>query len=378
MVDWDDYPSRLMEEIRAVLPEIRALIEQAPPQGAIGRDLQAAYARRGFHALLVPESLGGRGFDFTSSGLAYEILSYELPGTLYGTLTTAHCCFMIMSGMRNACHKETLRRISGPDHSAAFCLTEKDAGSDIGAIKTRAEKTGGGYILSGRKAVVINHAAAATYVVFATIPPAKGRAALSAFVVEAASAGIQSGDPFDTHPLAGDILGPVTFEGVKVPNECLLGEPGSGYLLFMETLDKGRPLVAACCTGEGQRAFDVVLDHVKARTQFSRPLFAFQDISFCLAEHATRLKAARLLWQEALARIDSGKPFTQEASMSKLFASQTLSGIASFAREVLGHRLVSRDHPQARLLDIIGSDARFLEIIDGTPAVQKMVIASQL
>jgi alkylation response protein AidB-like acyl-CoA dehydrogenase len=338
------------------------------------RRLYAAYGRRGLHALLIPRDKGGRGLDHLSAGMVYEALSYELPGTLHGTITTAHCAAMIMSGMNNAFHGQRLRAIAGPDHPAAFCLTEKDAGSDMGAIRTRAEKASGCYVLTGEKAVAINHAVAGTLLAIAVVPPASGRAALNAFAVDASSGGIDIGPAWDAPGLAGGVLGPVAFNGVRIPEECLLGEMGSGYLLFMETLDKGRPLVAACCTGEAERALDLALDYARGRSQFGKVLYSFQDVSFAMAEAATRIKAARLLWKDALQRIDRGRPFTMESSMAKLFAAQTLMDTASLALDLMGYRAIG----ERTLIERIHMGARLMKSIDGTPAVQKMVIASQL
>jgi len=161
---------------------------------------------------------------------------------------------------------------------------------------------------------------------------------------------------------------------VKIPWECLLGDEGSGYLLFMETLDKGRPLVAASCVGEAFRALDLITVTAKQRTQFGKTLDSFQGITFQLADLATRLAASRLLYLDALERIDNGQPFTMESSMSKLYASETLHSIASFGMEILGHRSVTESNEITRIFQ----DSLLMKNIDGTANVQKMVIASQL
>jgi len=378
VIDPEAYPSWLTRDVRAVVTKVESVLAgQSDPIGKACA-IHRIFAEMGFHALLVPQDFGGRGGDHTSAGLAYELLSFELPGTLYGTLTTAHCSLMIMSGMNNDFHEDRLRMIARLGHPAAFCLTEQDAGSDISAVRTRAELEDGAYLISGSKSIAINHCIADTLVVFAAVPPARGRAALSAFVLDAAIPGVLPKAPYPEPVLSGTVMGPVVFDNARVDADCLLGEPGSGYLLFMETLDKGRPLVAACCTGEAQRAFDIVLCHVRDRSQFQKVLFDFQDISFRLAELATRLKASRLLWLDALRRIDESRPFTLEASMSKLFAAETLTQMASFSLDAVGFRCVSRDIGQSAELERIWRDAQLLKIIDGAPAVQRMVIASQI
>lgn len=365
---------RQVEQARAFAGETRVLVDTAGNRIERARRLFAAFARKGYHALLIPRQYGGKGMDHLSAGIIYETLSYGLPGTIHGPLTTAHCAFMIMSGAQNDVHADQLRKIARDCAPAGFCLTEESAGSDITAIRTVAAKESDSYTITGSKSIVINHAIARTFIVFAGMPPTGGRASLNAFVVEADLPGISLGDPCETLGFASGVMGAVVFHEVRTPKECLLGEIGSGYLLFMETLDKGRPLVAATCTGEALKALDLIIEYTKVREQFGKPLSSFQDISFSLAEHATRAHASRLLYRDALARIDSGRPFTQEASMAKLFAAETLMEIASFGMEMIGYRAVT----ERSELSGIYHDARLMNAIDGTTGVQKMVIASQL
>ena len=169
-------------------------------------------------------------------------------------------------------------------------------------------------------------------------------------------------------------MGEVIFDKVLAEQHCLLGEEGSGYFLLMETLDKGRPLVAANCTGSANRVFDIIVAYTKERQQFSKDLFSFQGVSLPLAEYATRLSASRLLYLDALDRINAGQSFTMEASMAKLFASETLTGITSFGMDILGYRGIV----DSSVVKKIFQEAQLLKSIDGTGNVQKMVIASQL
>lgn len=221
---------------------------------------------------------------------------------------------------------------------------------------------------------MINHAIARTFIVFAALPPARGRASLNAFLVDADLPGITVSEPYDTLGFSGGVMGSVHFDGVRVPQQCLLGDQGSGYLLFMETLDRGRPLVAACCVGEAARALELAAIHTRERRQFGRQLKDFQSVSFTLADLATRVHAARHLYQDALVRIDAGRPFTMEASMAKFYAAQTLGDVAAFGMDMLGYRAVAGKTEMERIFH----DARLMQAIDGTANVQRMVIASQL
>ena len=358
---------RFAQENSAGLRQGGDRIEQA-------RRLYAAYASNGYHALLIPKQCGGSGLSYTSTGIVYETLSYHLPGTLHAPITTAHCVEMIKSSRPGSSRDTYLKNIATGGLAVGFCLTEDSAGSDITAISTTAQKTGQGYVLNGKKSIVINHSIASFLIVFATLSPEKGRAGINAFVVDPGLDGITLSDPYEVEGFAGSVMGEVILDDVHIDRECLLGEEGSGYFLLMETLDKGRPLVAASCTGSANRVFDIILQYTKNRHQFGKDLFSFQGVSLELAEFATRIHASRQLYLDALERIDSGQSFCMEASMAKLFAGQTLSELASFGMDILGYRGIV----QPCLVQQVYHDAQLMKSIDGTGTVQKMVIASQL
>jgi alkylation response protein AidB-like acyl-CoA dehydrogenase len=364
----------LVRAAGAFCREHEEMLEPVADRLARARRIYEAYAGAGYHALLIPEEFGGGGLDFASTGLVYQTLSYHLPGTLQGPVTTAHCVEMMKAGFQGDHRSRELAAIASRGLAAGFCLTEDGAGSDISAITTTAQKTPEGYVIQGIKSVVINHALASYLIVFAATVPAKGRAGLNAFLVDPALKGVFISEPYDSPDFSGSIMGEVLFDSVNVPGDAVLGEAGSGYFLLMETLDKGRPLVAACCTGSAMKVFDMVLTHAKGRSQFGKDLFSFQGVSFPLAEHATRLKASELLTFDALKRIDEGRSFSKEASMAKLYASETLFDLASFGMETLGYRAACESHEIRRILH----EAELMKSIDGTANVQKMVIASQL
>jgi len=364
----------LIQEAERFAKEASSLLTDAQGKVDSAKKFYDAFAANRYHALLIPRHCGGRGLDHVSTGIVYETLSYHLPGSLHGPLTTAHCAEMIKSAGTVALRDTYLSKIAREGLALGFCLTEDRAGSDITSITTTAKKTRGGYIIHGKKSVVLNHAIASYLVVFATTSPEKGRAGINAFVVEPSAPGLKISDPYEVEGLTGGVMGEVCFDGVFAKKECLLGEEGSGYFLLMETLDKGRPLVAANCTGSANRVFDIIVAYTKERVQFRKNLFSFQGISLPLAEHATRLHASRLLYLDALARIDNGESFTMEASMAKLFAAETLSGITSFGMDILGYRGIVESSAVKKIFH----EAQLIKSIDGTANVQKMVISSQL
>jgi len=338
------------------------------------RKLYDAFAKENYHALLIPEHCGGRGLDYTGTGIVYETLSYHLPGSLHGPLTTAHCAEMIKCANTQVQKDTYLSNIARKGLAVGFCLTENTAGSDIAAITTKAKKTREGYVINGKKSIVLNHAIASFLIVFATTSPEKGRAGINAFIVDSDTPGITISDPYEVEGITGGVMGEVYFDKVIAKKEGLLGEEGSGYLLLMETLDKGRPLVAANSTGSANRIFDIIVAYTKERQQFGKDLFSFQGVSLPLAEYATRLHASRLLYLDALERIDTGQSFTMEASMAKLFAAETLSDITSFGMDILGYRGIVESSEVKKIFH----EAQLIKSIDGTATVQKMVISSQL
>ncbi len=359
--------TRFAEDRKDILSAGGGTLEKA-------KDIYRAYAGAGYHALLIPKEFHGQGLDYVSAGLVYEELSYRLPGTLHGPVTTAHCAEMIRIGLEGDRQASHLTAIARDGLAAGFCLTEEGAGSDIASIATTVRKTDGGYLISGKKSIVINHALASYLIVFAAGSPGKGRGGLNAFLLSPDLPGVSIGKPYASPECSFSVMGPVSFDDVPAPESSLLGEEGSGYFLLMETLDRGRPLVAACCVGSARKVFDIVLRHAKDRSQFGKDLFSFQGVSFPLAEYATRLQASRLLAFDALRRIDAKSSFSLEASMAKLHASDTLLDLASFGMETLGYRAASESHEIRR----IHREALLMKSIDGTANVQKMVIASQL
>ncbi|MBN2297796.1 MAG: acyl-CoA dehydrogenase family protein [Deltaproteobacteria bacterium] len=364
----------LVLEAKQFARETGPRLKESPDRVESAKKLYGAFAKKNYHALLIPEHCGGTGLDFTSAGIIYETLSYHLPGSLHAPLTTAHCAEMIKSANTDVLKDTYLSEIARGGLAVGFCLTENAAGSDIAAITTKAKKTREGYVINGKKSIVLNHAIASYLIVFATTSPEKGRAGINAFIIKPETQGVKISAPYEVDGLTGGVMGEVLFDKVPAGKQCRLGEEGSGYFLLMETLDKGRPLVAANCTGSANRILDIIVAYTKERQQFHKDLFSFQGVSLPLAEYATRLHASRLLYLDALERIDTGQSFSMEASMAKLFAAETLTDITSFGMDILGYRGIV----ESSAIKKIFQEAQLMKSIDGTANVQKMVIASQL
>jgi acyl-CoA dehydrogenase len=255
----------------------------------------------------------------------------------------------------------------------AFAMTEADAGSDVGAMVTRARRDGDSYVLDGEKTFISNAGIADFYTVFASTDPARASRGISAFVVPADTEGLDYVGPqllSAPHP-----LGVIAFDECRVPASALLGEEGAGFKLGMMTLDRLRPTVGAAACGMAQRALDEALQHALERRQFGQRLADFQLIRDKLARMATELTAARLLVYRAAWEKDRGaERITLEAAMAKAYATEAAQRIIDEAVQVLGGRGVLADHPVDRLYRAV----RSLRIYEGTTEVQHLVIAAAL
>jgi acyl-CoA dehydrogenase len=256
---------------------------------------------------------------------------------------------------------------------AAFAMTEPEAGSDVGAIETRAERDGYDYVLNGHKILISNAGLADFYTVFAKTDLEAGTRGLSAFVVPAETEGLEFAGPqimSEPHP-----LGELRFTDCRIPADSLLAKEGEGFKLGMRTLDRLRTTVAAAACGMASRALDEALRHAKNRQQFGRPLADFQLVQQKLARMGTDLTAARLLVYRAACEADLGaESVTLESAMAKAFATEAAQRIVDDAIQIIGGRGALADHPVDRLYRAV----RSLRIYEGTTEVQYLVIAREM
>jgi len=257
---------------------------------------------------------------------------------------------------------------------AAFALTEPDAGSDVSAIKTTAQRDGDAYVINGTKRFISNAGVADFYTVFArTGTEANGRASLSAFVVGAKLPGFSVVER--TPMIAAHPIGQIEFKDCRVPAEDMVGAEGDGFLLAMRTLDMFRPSVGAAACGLARRALDEAVAYAKNRKQFGRVLAEHQLVQEKLADMITELDAARLLVYRAAYLRDTGTArVTRESSEAKLFATEAAGRIIDQAVQIHGGAGLVRGSVVERLY----RDVRALRIYEGTSEIQKLIIASQL
>jgi acyl-CoA dehydrogenase len=297
-----------------------------------------------------------------ASPLADAVFALQALGTLP----------IVLAGSEDLKHRWLPGVLAGKT-MAAFAMTEPEAGSDVGAIATTAQRDGADYVLNGKKTLISNAGIADFYVVFASTDPGAGSKGLSAFVVPADTPGFRFVGPLTLsapHP-----LGDIAFENARIPADCRLGAEGEGFRIGLGTLDRLRPTVGAAACGLAERALAEALRHAVTRRQFGTPLAANQLIQEKLARMATDLAAARLLVYRAAWEKDHGaERITLEAAMAKAFATEAAQRIVDDAVQILGGRGVLAAHPVDRLYRSV----RSLRIYEGTTEIQQLVIAGQL
>ena len=328
----------------------------------------------GIMAIEIPEALGGAGGTFFDSVLAIQAISTVDPAV--AVLVDVHNTLVINALRRWASELQQslwLPRLAAAT-VGAYALSEAGSGSDAFALQTRAEKTAGGYRLTGRKLWISNSREAGLFLVFATLDPAAGYRGITAFLVEKATPGFTVGRKEDKLGIRASSTCELIFENCEVPEANLLGQPGKGYKIAIETLNEGRIAIGAQMLGLAEGAWGHAARYARERRQFGKPIAEFQAVQFALAQMATDIEAARLLVYNAARLKGAGKPFVREAAMAKLFASQVAESVASQCVEVFGGNGFVRDYPAEKYF----RDSKVGKIYEGTSNMQLATIAKQV
>ena len=354
----------LLRTTEALARDVLAPLARESPPGHIDRPLVLALAEHG----LLGRVLGGAGevpaleLCLIREGLARHCTEAETAFALQGL--GAH---PILANGAPDVVAEWRPRLAAGEAICGFALTEPGAGSDVAALALRAERDGDGFRLSGEKTYISNAPDADVYSVFART----SERGLTAFAVPGASDGL-GGEPLallSPHP-----IGRLEFDGVRVPDECVLGEVDQGFKVAMRTLDLFRPSVGAFAVGMAQAALDAAVGHVTTRTAFGGTLSDLQGVSHQLADVATAVQAARLLVHSAASAYDSGIRTPEAAAMAKLFATETAQRAIDVAIQVHGARALEQGH----LLEHLYREVRATRIYEGASEVQREVIARRL
>jgi butyryl-CoA dehydrogenase len=332
-------------------------------------------ARYGILGLPFPKEFGGANTDNLCYATAVEELSKVCATT--GVIVSAHtslCAAPIFEMGTPAQKEKYLTLLAKGEKLGAFGLTEPNAGSDAASQQTVADKKDDHYLLNGAKIFITNAGPAEIYIVMAMTDKTAGTRGISAFILEKGMPGFSIGKAEKKLGIRGSATCELVFENVKVPIENLLGAEGKGFGVAMKTLDGGRIGIAAQALGIAQGAIDEAIHYVKERRQFGKPLSAFQNTQFVLADMQTRVDAARWLVYHAAWLKDNKKPYSKEAAMAKMYASETAMEITTKAVQLLGGYGYTREYPVERMM----RDAKITEIYEGTSEVQKMVISASI
>jgi len=343
---------------------------------AIPREVFRRMGELGFFALPFPEEVGGLGAGYLGYVVAVEEIS-RVSASL-GISYAAHCSIGLGPIFLFGSEAQKSRWL-GPclrgECLASFGLTEPNAGSDAGGTQTRAEWRDGRWVLNGTKCFITNAGLAGVVVVTAvTDPEASGSRRISSFVVPADTPGFSVGQKYNKLGLRASDTAELVFSDCRLPADALLGERGGGFKQFLTALDGGRISIAALSVGIAQACLDAALPYAKTRVQFGQPIAKFQAIQFKLADMATEVELARLATYRAAWLKDNHRPFSKEAAMAKLYASEACVRAALQAVQIHGGYGYMDDYPVERYL----RDAKLMEIGEGTSEIQRLVIARAL
>jgi butyryl-CoA dehydrogenase len=368
------------DEIRRTVREfaerrIAPVVDEMERKGEFPHEIIREAAALGLLGVPYPEEIGGTGLDSLAYAITIEELS-RVSGSV-GIIVSAHTslgCNPIWLAGNDAQKERYLRPLAAGDKLGAYGLTEPGAGSDSRGTRTRAHRSGDCWVLNGSKRFITNAGVADTYIVTALTDREAESGKISAFIVEAGTPGFSIGRMEEKMGLHASNTGELLFDDCAVPVENLLGEEGEGDKLFLRTLDGGRIGIAAMALGLAQAAYEAASAYAKERRQFDRPIASFQGVAFMIADMATDIDAARLLTYRAAWLKDEGRPYSTEAAMAKLFASETAMRVTNDAIQVHGGYGYITEYKVERYL----RDAKLTEIGEGTSQIQRMVIARNL
>ena len=356
--------------VREVAPQVRAMEER----GVIPRALIDQLFELGIMAIEIPESHGGAGGHFFLSVIAVEELARVDPSVavLVDVQNTLVANALIRWGS-DEIKRRFLPKLAS-DTVGAYALSEAGSGSDAFALTTRAVEDGDDYVVSGRKLWITNGSEAGLFIVMATIDPTAGHRGITAFLIEHDRSGFRVGKKEDKLGIRASSTCELLLDDCRVPRANVLGHPGQGYKVAIETLNEGRIGIGAQMVGLSQGALDHALAYVQERKQFGKAIGDFQAVQFQLAQAATELEMARVGVYNAARLRDAGRPFLTAAAMAKLFSSQVAERVTSLAVQLFGGTGYTKDSPVEKLY----RDAKIGQIYEGTSNMQLQTIAKQI
>jgi alkylation response protein AidB-like acyl-CoA dehydrogenase len=373
----------LTEEERLIQRTARDFAERVLAPRAAARDATCEFplvelremGRLGLLGIAVPEALGGAAAGVVAYSLAMQELARADASVAVATSVTNMVAELIANRGSAALAKAWVPRLVGGELvCGAFALSEPDAGSDPAAMRTVATRTGDGWQLSGTKQWITGGDRARCLVVWAVTEPDAGHRGITAFIVAGGSPGITVGRLEDKLGLHGSSTAQLVFDRVAVGDDAVLGQVGGGFALAMTALDGGRIGIASQAIGIARGALEAAVRYATERQTFGQPIIGHQAVAAMLADASTWLDAATLMALRAADMKQSGQPFSQQAAMAKLFATEQAWKVCDIALQVHGGYGYVRDFPVERAL----RDVRVTRIYEGTSEIQRLVIARNL
>ncbi len=356
--------------------ELKPIADRLDREHTHSPEVLQALGEMGMMGVAVPEEYGGGGMDYVSYAMVVAEISRGCGGT--GTIVAAHnslYCYPVLKFGSEEQKKKYLVPAASGKSVGCYALTEANAGSDAGSVRTSAKLDGDSWVINGEKKFITNGNIADYCVFAATTDRSKGYKGISQFVCDLRETpGFKVGRVEEKMGINASGTAELVFEDARIPKENILGEPGSGLRQMLQTLDSGRISIAAQALGIGKAVLEEAIEYAKTREQFGRPISEFQGIQWKMADMATQLEAAELLIWRAAVLEDRGLPFEKEAAMAKMYASDVAMHAAVEGVQILGGYGYCKDYPMERHM----RDVKITQIYEGTNEIQRLVIARNL
>jgi alkylation response protein AidB-like acyl-CoA dehydrogenase len=335
----------------------------------------AALSASGFSAVHVPDEYGGQGADSVAACIVVEeVARVDASASLIPGVNKLGTTGLILRGS-DELKKQVLPTLAAGEAMASYALSEREAGSDPAAMRTRARRDGDEWVLNGAKCWITNGGKSTWYTVMAVTDPDKGPNGISAFVVHKDDPGFTVGPKERKLGIKGSPTTELYFEDCRIPGDRIIGEPGTGFKTALATLDHTRPTIGAQAVGIAQGALDAAIAYTKDRKQFGQSVSNFQGVQFMLADMAMKVEAARLMVYHAAARAERGEPALGFiSSASKCFASDVAMEVTTDAVQLFGGAGYTKDFPVERMM----RDAKITQIYEGTNQIQRVVMSRAL
>jgi alkylation response protein AidB-like acyl-CoA dehydrogenase len=339
------------------------------------REARDALAQAGFHAVHIPEQYGGSGADAIATAIVIEEVARVCASSSLIPAVNKLGTMPLLLSASEELKKEVLPPVAAGEAMFSYALSEREAGSDAAAMRSRAVQDGDHWVLNGTKCWITNAGVSTYYTVMAVTEPGQGTRGISAFVVHRDDPGFSVGPKERKLGIKGSPTCEIYLDDCTIPAERIIGEPGTGFKTALATLDHTRLTIGAQALGIAQGAIDASIAYVKERKQFGSRIADFQGVQFMLADMAMRTEAARQLVYAAAARAERGEPgLTFHSAAAKCFASDTAMAVTTDAVQLFGGYGYTRDFPVERMM----RDAKITQIYEGTNQINRMVMARQL